>query len=45
MLGIATRHDLDIMILDIPMAFLGHPLEETIYMHLFEGLWGSHDPY
>jgi hypothetical protein len=44
-LSIAARHDLDIMTLDFLMAFLGCPLEETIYMCLPEGLWGSHDPY
>jgi hypothetical protein len=38
-LGLAAEHDLEIAILDIPTAFLGCPLHETLYMRLPEGEW------
>jgi hypothetical protein len=36
-LGLAAKHDLEIAVLDIPTAFLGCPLHETLYMRLPEG--------
>jgi len=42
-LGLAGKHDLEIAILDIPTAFLGCPLHETLYMPLPDGEWP--DPY
>jgi len=39
----ATKHDLEIAVLDIPTDFLGCPLHETLYMRLPEGEWP--DPY
>jgi hypothetical protein len=42
-LGRATNYDLEIAVLDIPTAFLGCPLHETLYMRLTEGEWP--DPY
>jgi hypothetical protein len=42
-LGLAAKHDLEIAILDIPTAFLGYPLHETLYMRLPEGEWRN--PY
>jgi hypothetical protein len=33
-LGLAAKHDLEIAVLDIPTAFLGCPLYETLYMRL-----------
>jgi hypothetical protein len=42
-LGLAAKHDLEIAVLDIPTAFLGCPLHETLYMRLPEGEWP--DPY
>jgi hypothetical protein len=36
-LGLAAKHDLGIAILDIPTAFLGCPLQETLYMPLPDG--------
>jgi hypothetical protein len=43
-LGIAAWYNLDIMTLDVLTTLLGCPLEETIHIHLPEGLWGSHNP-
>jgi len=42
-LGLAAKHDLEIAVLDIPTAFLGCPLHETLYMRLPEGEFP--DPY
>jgi hypothetical protein len=42
-LGLAAKHDLEIDVLDIPTAFLGCPLHETLYMRLPESKWP--DPY
>jgi len=42
-LGLAAKHDLQITILDIPTAFLGCPLHETLYIRLPDGKWP--DPY
>jgi len=42
-LGLAAKQDLEIAVLDIPTAFLGCPLHETLYMRLSEGEWP--DPY
>jgi len=42
-LGLAAKHNLEIAVLDIPTAFLGCPLHETLYMRLPEGEWP--DPY
>jgi hypothetical protein len=42
-LGLAAKFDLEIAVLDIPTAFLGCPLYETLYMRLPEGHWP--DPY
>jgi hypothetical protein len=42
-LGLAATHDLDIAVLDIPTAFLGCSLHETLYMRLPEG--ERPDPY
>jgi hypothetical protein len=38
-----TMHDVEIAVLDIPTAFLGCPLHETLYMRLPECEWP--DPY
>jgi hypothetical protein len=38
-LGLAAKHDLEIAVLDIPTAFHGCPLHETLYMRLPEGEW------
>jgi len=38
-LGLAAKHDIAIVYLDIPTAFLGCPLHETLYMRLPEGEW------
>jgi len=38
-LGLAAKHDLEIAVLDIPTAFLGCPLYETLYMRLPDGEW------
>jgi len=38
-LELAAKHDLGIAVLDIPTAFLGCPLHETLYMRLAEGEW------
>jgi hypothetical protein len=35
-LGIAAKHDLEFAVLDIPTAFLGCPLHETLYIPLSE---------
>ena len=43
-LGLAAKHDLEIAVLDIPTAFLGCPLQETLYMRLPDGEWPD-DPY
>jgi hypothetical protein len=43
-LGIAAKRDLEILTLDVPMAFLGCPLHEEIFMRLPEGNWASLDP-
>jgi hypothetical protein len=43
-LGLAAHHDYEIVTLDVPIAFLGCPLTEDIYMRLPHGQWGSHDP-
>jgi len=42
-LGVAAKHNLEIAVLDIPTAFLGCPLHETLYMRLPEG--DRLDPY
>jgi hypothetical protein len=42
-LGLAAKHDLEIAVLDIPTAFLGCPLHETLYMRLPEA--ECLDPY
>jgi len=42
-LGLAAKHDFEMAVLDIPTAFLGCPLHETLYMRLPEGEW--RDPY
>ena len=42
-LGLAAMHNLEIAVLDIPTAFLGCPLYETLYMRLPDGEWP--DPY
>jgi len=42
-LGLATKHNLEIAVLNIPSAFLGCPLHGTLYMHLPEAKWP--DPY
>jgi len=42
-LGLAAKHNLEIAVLDIPTAFLGCPLQETLYMRLPDGKWP--DPY
>jgi len=41
--GRAARHNFDIAVLDIPTAFLGCPLHETLYMRLPDGEWPN--PY
>jgi hypothetical protein len=38
-LGLAAKLDLEIAVLDIPTAFLGCPLHETLYMQLPDGEW------
>jgi len=38
-LGIAAKHDLEIAVHDIPTAFLGCPMQETLYMRLPDGEW------
>jgi len=43
-LGLAAKHDLEIAVLDIPTAFLGCPLQETLYLRLSDGEWPD-DPY
>jgi len=43
-LGLAGKHELEIAVLDIPTAFLGCPLQETLYMRLHDGEWPD-DPY
>jgi len=42
-LGLAAKHDLEIPVLDIPTAFLGCLVDETLYMCLREHEWP--DPY
>jgi len=42
-LRLEAKHDLEIAVLDIPTAFLGCPLHETLYVRLPEGEWP--DPY
>jgi hypothetical protein len=42
-LSLAAKHDLEIAVLDIPTAFLGCPLQDTLYMRLPNGEWP--DPY
>jgi len=42
-LSLAAKHDQEIAVLDIPTAFLGCPLHETLYMRFPEGEWP--DPY
>lgn len=44
-LGLAARHNHEIITLDAATAFPGCPLEETLYMTLPQGLWGCRDPY
>jgi len=36
-IGLASKHDVEITILDIPTAFLSYPLHETLYMRLPDG--------
>jgi hypothetical protein len=36
-LSLAAQHDVEIAILDMPTAFLGCPLQETLYMRLTDG--------
>jgi L-alanine-DL-glutamate epimerase-like enolase superfamily enzyme len=38
-LSLAAKHDLEIALLDIPTAFLGCPVHETLYMRLRDGEW------
>jgi hypothetical protein len=38
-LGLATKHDLDIAVLEIPTAFFSFPLHETLHMSLPDGEW------
>jgi len=38
-LALAAKHDLEIAVLDIPTAFLGCHLQETLYMRLPDGEW------
>jgi len=42
-LGLGAKHNLEIAVLDIPTAFLGCPLHETLSMYLPDGEWP--DPY
>jgi len=42
-LGLAAKHNVEIAVLDIPTAFLGCHLYETLYMRLPDGEWP--DPY
>jgi hypothetical protein len=42
-LGLAAKNDHEIVVFEIPTAFLGCPLHETLYMLLPEGEWP--DPY
>jgi len=42
-LGLAAKHDLELAVLDIPTAFLGCPLHETLHMRVPDGEWL--DPY
>jgi len=42
-LGLAAKRDFEISVLDIPTAFLGCPLQQTLYMRLPDGEWP--DPY
>jgi hypothetical protein len=43
-LGLAAKHHLEIAVLDIPTAFLGCPIQETLFMRLPDGEWPD-DPY
>jgi len=38
-LGLAAKYNLEIAVLDIPTAFLGCPLHETLYMRFPGGDW------
>jgi hypothetical protein len=44
-LGKAVQEGCEIAILDVPTAFLGSRLEETVYMRLPECDWADMDPY